>query len=410
MRDCISIVGLVLALVGFALAPAAQPFGTDMFVGDDQGNVYRVTPTGQITTLGDFAPTGTVMWDLKLDADDRRLVASLAVGGLSSGSLATIDIASAVATTISSGIGAFLTNLDENGNYVVSTRAGVFTIDRNGQRIGTVFAGGGVPLADRDVTTGNWIVADGLNVLHYEPTMQRTVQTQTVTFSNHYTIFCDPTAAEAYLLTTTLHRIDLTNGFVTTVAGSLLIRSAGDQVIAMDRPTSATPPSLFVHNTVNSINTVHEMDRNGTMIRSISPFAGQVTGIAFDRGRNLAPIVNNAPNDRDLRVSFANAGGLLYTVVFSITGSTPSFRLPDGRLVPITPDTLTGLTLAGPVPPLITNNVNRLDATGRSVVSLNLNALGNAVNGIRLWAVGVVFDPNAPLGIAQISAPTVIVL
>jgi hypothetical protein len=84
--------------------------------------------------------------------------------------------------------------------------------------------------------------------------------------------------------------------------------------------------------------------------------------------------------------------------------------LPDGRHISLNPDALTVLTSQGPLPPFIRNNVGTLSAIGRNGAIVNVNALGPAVHGVRVWAVALVFDPAAPLGIAQISAPLVIVL
>jgi hypothetical protein len=56
----------------------------------------------------------------------------------------------------------------------------------------------------------------------------------------------------------------------------------------------------------------------------------------------------------------------------------------------------------------LTGNHGYLSPAGEGVARLNLNPLGRAIRGIRLWAVAVVIDPGAPFGIATISKPVLV--
>ena len=115
-----------------------------------------------------------------------------------------------------------------------------------------------------------------------------------------------------------------------------------------------------------------------------------------------------APNDRVINVDFPGDAGRPYVVAFSQSGFSPGVPLPDGRTIPLNLDGLTLLTANVALPPFLTGNTGVLDGLGRATVRFNLNSL--PVTGLRLWAAAVTVDPNAPLGISQISAPLLFVL
>lgn len=404
---------LIPAILAACLATAAtaQPFGTDLIVGDHLGNVMRVNATtGAISTLGNYAPTGRVLWDLTLDANDRNVIASLAPIGLATGELVSIDLATGVATTVATGASSVLTRLDEDGDYVLGTLRNVYEVGRGTNTITTLYTARSAALADRDVSSGNWLIADLTQLAVYDPSSASVVNTLAIGTSGHMSFAVDPNSYDAYTGNFAMFRIDIRNGMTTQTAAFLGLGTVGDQAFAIDRAPQAGGGLVHVYGNVGSTNQILVVDRNGTTVRSYGPFAGQPTGIEFDRGRNLSSVLTLGPNDRSLVVSFANAGGLLYTVALSLAGSHPGFQLPDGRHVGLNLDALSMLTLGGPLPPLFNNNIGRLDATGRAVATLNLNPLGNAVQGTRIWALAVALDPNAPFGIAQVGAPTVIVL
>ena len=81
-----------------------------------------------------------------------------------------------------------------------------------------------------------------------------------------------------------------------------------------------------------------------------------------------------------------------------------------GRVIPLSPDALTFLTASQSIPPLLAGNVGVLRATAEGVATLNVNSLGGSVKGLRVWVAALTLDPQAPLGISQISAPLLIVL
>jgi hypothetical protein len=116
------------------------------------------------------------------------------------------------------------------------------------------------------------------------------------------------------------------------------------------------------------------------------------------------------------RVSVApEKPGLLAGKTFVLAASLASppsggIALPDGRQIFIGLDTLTMLTVKGPLPPFLTGNLGTLDANGRATASLDLTALGKAANGFVLHFCGVVLDRAAPGGIGWVCDPHAFVI
>ena len=153
---------------------------------------------------------------------------------------------------------------------------------------------------------------------------------------------------------------------------------------------------------------IQKVSRSGVNVGTFGNSGSNAFGVVFDRSRNLASELVQAPDHWNLRLSFPGSAGHAYVVAFSFTGYTPGLPLPDGRVIPLVLDTLALLTAQGAIYPFLTGNVGVLNASGTAVAVLNLNGL--PVQGIRLWAVALTIDPAAPLGIGQISAPIVFML
>ena len=130
----------------------------------------------------------------------------------------------------------------------------------------------------------------------------------------------------------------------------------------------------------------------------------------FDKSRNLGPELVQAPNHRRIQISFPGDGGKSYVLALSLTGCKPGIPLPDGRVIPLVPDKLTEATVRYVLPPLLTGNIGVLNTYDRALVTMNLNSLGSAVKGLRVWAAAITLDPAAPSGISQVSAPLLFVL
>ena len=150
-------------------------------------------------------------------------------------------------------------------------------------------------------------------------------------------------------------------------------------------------------------------DRSGQnigIVANISP--ARFLGMTFDKSRNLAPALIQAPNDRTIRISFPGDAGKGYVLAMSLTGCQPGIVIPDGRTIPLMPDLFTVLTTQGPLGNILTGNMGMLGASGEAFAHLDANPLGLAARGIRVWVAAV--SLGGPSGISQISHPLLFVL
>jgi hypothetical protein len=197
-----------------------------------------------------------------------------------------------------------------------------------------------------------------------------------------------------------------TQTFTTIHAGT---RTSYPNAMTIDRSPASSGALIYCGMT--STPDLVSLDRNGAVVSkivNISP--ARFLGVTFDRSRNLAPILINAANDRTIRISFPTDPLKAYVMAASLTGSQPGVTLPDGRVIALTPDLLTVLTVAGPFGSILTGNVGVLGTDGSALARFNTNALPVILRGLRVWFVAVSLDSAAPNGISQISRPLLIVL
>ncbi len=116
------------------------------------------------------------------------------------------------------------------------------------------------------------------------------------------------------------------------------------------------------------------------------------------------------PSSHVLEVSFGLGNFFRpYAVAMSLSGVRPGVVLPDGRRIPLNIDWLTQASVTGALHPILFGTTGKLVRFGRARAVIHLPNLP-APLGLRVWAVAIVFDPAAPLGIATISAPVVMTL
>ncbi len=121
-------------------------------------------------------------------------------------------------------------------------------------------------------------------------------------------------------------------------------------------------------------------------------------------GAALTERLVNQPNDRDLRIRLPVEAGRRYAIALSASGPGPGPRLADGREVPLTLDAFVPVSLAG-IPGVLRGCVGTLDAQGEGVIEIRANRFARSVAGATLWAAGVVFDPAASAGVAEVVGP-----
>ncbi|MBN2490087.1 MAG: hypothetical protein JXQ29_04475 [Planctomycetes bacterium] len=125
-------------------------------------------------------------------------------------------------------------------------------------------------------------------------------------------------------------------------------------------------------------------------------------------GRHLTWFMDRPPNGRSLRLDFPGERGRAYVVAFGMRGTRPGVRLGDGRHVPLNPDGLVMASAQGGIGAVLTGTVGFLDPLGRARVTVDTSGAGNALKGVRLWAVALLLDPRSPAGFSHIVGPIVL--
>lgn len=107
--------------------------------------------------------------------------------------------------------------------------------------------------------------------------------------------------------------------------------------------------------------------------------------------------------------SFPGQGNRAYYIVPSLSGTRAGVPLPDGRRIPLNVDGLSAAAINGLLGPLWTGYTGALQ-NGDATATLDLGPLLPAVVGARIWFGAIVLDAAAPLGIAVIADPFVLVV
>ena len=182
----------------------------------------------------------------------------------------------------------------------------------------------------------------------------------------------------------------------------------------MDRASAAnrrivTGSHIYVPNYPNS-GGIWYIDLGTAAPVKLASFQAKTIGDSTILGSRELQTVRIANGQYDLRFNVPADAGKAFVAGLSFTGITPALPLPDGRRIPLVMDTFTIASINGWLVPFLTGNVGTLDAFGKATGKLDVSAMYNVVKGLRLWTILVVLDPKAPLGIASICDPKVLVL
>lgn len=401
----------VVCVAGIAASSAAQPLGTDLIGGALNRTILRVTPGGSLSTVGSFsAPVNMIT----MDNDNYHFIALL---NGSPKEVVRIDpISGSIVATVWSGApltGAISwVEVDQDGDYLVAmSRPNVLLeIAANGASLSTVYQGSTSELFNaftEDRVTGNWIIGDfTAKAMIVVDRGSGTVTTVTPLGSSSLQgMVQDPHGADIFVATgapSPLIGFDPVAN-VTSIVASLSLNS---NTIGIDRAPAGDGSLVHLSSTAGSIS---KFTRSGVSTGSAGAFGTNLAGVMLDRNRNVAPVLQQAPNDRVVRISFPNSPGRAFGFALSVSGYFPGLPV-GGRVLPLVPDSVFLATAQGPLAPILTGNAGILGANGEAFVRFNVNALGNSVSGVRVWGAAITLDPAAPLGIAEISAPVLFVL
>ncbi len=411
---------LGILLLAAATAATAQPH-TEPWYGFIVPGAVRIDAQGSATTLGvRRAPAFFGTLGGTVDVDDRTLAMGAWANDVGARFLLLVDPSATILRSIrltwtnrSQGVGACSVQLDDDGSYLVLDNRDEANVHVH--RIYRVTRSGAVTTV---VTTGPMIRPSGLtvgiddgdyHVLDY-------VTGQIYRFARSGQVVTSVTVPStgtksgfAQDLTTGDHWVGTRNG---------ILRISGQGAIATVRgaspPLATVTPYSFGFDRASAA-------RRSVLVSSEGPvpffvWRYDVQSTAFttlvslpnESIRELTPprevaTIEPMPRQWEYRLHFAAHPGQAYALGLSLSGVRPATRLPDGRSIWLNIDALTAPSLDGRLFPVLRNNAGILDANGRATVNLDLR--GIPATGINVWALAIVIDPAAPLGIAVIADP-----
>jgi len=435
----IKLLPVILALL--AATGTTQGYTGDYILGGSlygtSDAVFRVDAvTLKLTTLTTgITPSSTnhFVWEVILAEDNKNFYALSAHYGAAA-KIVRLDPSGTILATVYQGTTALMKNavnmhMDQNGKLVVFDCAGTangpstyFEIDPGTGALSTIAT---VPRGDsyygtaiREIETGDYLsfVYDMVHrcdrVTHAVTTLVNT-GVRIARMSLGQDTLSGICYAGTYSGTASLLELNLTQGTMKTLNTTGL---GGTYGLKFDRRVDAKMNRMFVaHGQFSSgTNGISIFDTTGARTAVTSWSAGSGTPMPYslevEGTREVQPILFLAPNDRQILLNFPHHGLKSYVSAIGISGIRPALPLGDGRLIHLVPDAIAIASLQGAFDPLIPNRVGILDAQGRAVTGLNLNVLGQAVQGLSVVFQVIVLDPSAPAGVAVVAEPYVLKL
>jgi len=417
MRTRALILALALITATAALG-SAQPLNTDIYVGGIAGEILRISPLGKISTVVTSVTTQARFINmLTMDNDNHSIVALDALG--TTARVLRVDPLTTLVTPVWSGAplsssGPSCIDVNQNGDYLIADGSTIFQLKPDGSSLTTFFSQAGASFDGftSDVASGNWLFGSKASpqTIYHVDRITKTVVATGVIGTTPIAMGQDPSQSNVYVAGVmpkgVMSYFPATQTYTTVYAGT---RTSYPNSMTVDRSPAGSGALIYCGMT--STPDLVSIDRTGTVVTTlvnISP--ARFLGVTFDRSRNLAPIRINTPNDRTIRISFPSDPLKAYVMAASLTGSQPGVTLPDGRVIALTPDLLTVLSVAGPVGTILTGNIGVLGTDGSALARFNGNLLPPILKGLHVWFVAVSLDAMAPSGIGQVSRPLLIVV
>ena len=401
---------LVLAAVS-ALPPASAQApvvrGGDIVVANYRptSTLFRVTPTGQVTTLpipAASGPSGVAATQL----------GEILYGDADAG---TLELLAPDGThrTVASIPGVFRVKPDIDGEFVVTSFASrsLSHVTRTG--VVTPILTWSSPQRPQDVVVdenGDYIVTDDTGTRG----VYRVSRTGVVTpihvgtplrLPQGVALFANGDYAVIDGLVDAVFRIDRATGAISQFVSNTALGNNPDGIV------SAFDGGFWVSTSSINGNEVLYIDRNG----NVSPPLAQ--GAPFDNLETLtivphvtgSPTVTTGPGSATrYAIDIPGAmAGTPYTIAFSLS-MFPGFALPspDTRALAVNPDGLFIATLFQSPPPAFVGFSGATDANGRATATLDLSIFApGALAGTTLFAQGISIDLGAPTAIGQVTNP-----
>jgi len=378
------------------------------------GNVYIHDGMGTLTTVVAGTSTG---YGCVMDRDNMLLLAVNL-----DGNIYQIDpMAKAVVGTLASG---FTSPRDiavgQNGNYFISGSSDIWMLDASNTvttvatGLSTVYGGMDIDIDSGDLLVQSRTGTDPLLQITRDGSSIMTVAsggdprygiTQHIPTGDVYTGSCcgDFTPSENVF-------IYPGGGPSASVWLSSALAPVGVYSIRADRASAANQQLIlggFGAGSSRGDGGFFTVDISTKSVTLLNKLTASLYETEILYRRNISSI-STGVGTWNLGIHIPEDGGLVYTMGVSASGVRPGIPLGDGRLVNLTPDTLTYVGLTSGLAPYLTGTSGTLSAQGKAMAQLDLSTIGSAANGVLLFFEVITFDASAPLGIKTITDPHVI--
>ena len=428
---------LILALALVATGSlSAQSFTGDFVIAGSlystSDAVFRIARSNfAFTTLatGIVPGSGYYAWEVIM-AENNKDFYVLAQGGTST-AIVKMDPAGTILSTIYHDTSNAMVNaanlyLDQNGKLIVydtatSTQSFLFEVD---PATGAMSTAATLPRGDtlygtaaRDIDTGDHLVFV-YETLFRVDRLSAAVTSLVVTGTARVArmgLAQDTLTGKAYggtCCADTLWELDIANQTGKVLVGPVGFH--GNYGTKFERRVDARLNRLYnVSGKFSSgVNGISLIDTTGVVTSLFFWNAGTGTpmpySVEIEGSLEVQPILKVVPNGRQIRLSFPGHGGKSYVCAIGISGIRPGIPLGDGRVINLALDSIAIASLQGALDPFLPGRIGILNASGEAVTGLDVNLLGNAVQGLSVAFQAVVLDPNAPKGIAVVAEPYVI--
>ncbi len=386
----------LLALLTASSVAPAQSF-TDWMLVDGSG-LQRFS-NGVVTTIGFPQADGLAM----MDADNRHYIGY----GFAAG-LMRFDPNTQVITTLTT-VAPTQIGVDQNGDYLLARQNRIDVLGRASLQLTTLAQSTliGTPYGmTTDIDTGDVVIESWNGRLTLTRVSNGVVtsiyQQISTSIQTGGSVVQDASdgsfLAVHYLFSRTTRRVDLLKVQGGTLVSSLQASTgAMGGLVALDRVAEGKA-------VVPAGPGLEQIDLGPFAVTSQIPMtSGFLNALFPDRHRNLAS-VRTANRQWQLAMSFPGEAGRGYALAVGVSGVRGGVPLADGRVIQLALDPIAIASLSGALAPLVQNNVGTLGATGTAVATLDLSPLPPALS-LRVWAIAVTIDPNAPVPIATIADP-----
>jgi hypothetical protein len=406
-------------LLLFALGAGAQYYPGDYFSVAWNGWMVKTDQLGMVTSI-QINTSSRYQVEMALD-NTMVLVPDQAAGAIWIVDPNILAVVGTLATHPYLSNYVYGMQMDSNGDLLVASQARLLRIDPAGRTVSITQNASFAMHLGLDIDTGDLISGAGTN-LYRLARDGSSVATFGTGFNFRYgDIAQDVLTGDVFVPTCCGY---VTNGVSlhvlragTSVATVFLADPTGlvgaygpnpDRASAA-RPRLVTGSHIFLSSAPNS-GGMWYLDLATATPTKLAPFPHTTLSDSTILGSREIQSVRTAPGRYDLRFNIPTEGGIPYVAAVSLSGVRPSIRLPDGRRIALVPDTFTVASVSGWLVPFLTGNLGSLDPFGRATARLDVSSIYSAVKGLRLWVLLITLDSRAPLGLATICDPRVLVI